>query len=69
MSADNYLLIREQTDGTFKTYMMSASGDETQELGQPIFISPTLRQALQDAQKFMSENIVEYGYTIQLQEP
>lgn len=63
MSANNYILIKEQENRTYTVGMRDA--DTNKELGeQNEFL--TLRGAVQQANKIQEEEIVEHGINIDL---
>ena len=63
MSANNVVRIRELTSGTF---LVSDDCVETNEVGYPIVTIEGLENAVHAANKYMEEEIVEYGISINL---
>lgn len=60
MSADNILIIQEQEDGSFLSF---DRGIEDESSGRhPVFEARSMKDAVDKAQKYMQENVVEYGY-------
>lgn len=61
ISADNFLAIEQQPDGTFKAYDRNVEGDYKPGEGFFAFAAKDEKEAIIAAQKYSSEEIVEYG--------
>ena len=59
MSADNTLLIHRDIDDKYKGYVVF--GEQT-ELDKPVFTADTMMEAVNKANEYCKENLVEYGY-------
>jgi hypothetical protein len=64
MSADNYIAIVEGGDGKFRGYMefMSVDKGRPHHTDEAIFVAESIREAVCKVQRYIAENIVEYGY-------
>lgn len=65
MSADNFISIIKQKDGTFKAFEGSSSHDYEEgelEKSNPVFTADSMEDAVKKVQDYMEENYVEYGY-------
>ena len=65
LSANNFLIIEEQPDGSFKAYDRSVEGEYKKDEGSFAFAAKDEHAAIVAAQQYMAEEIVEYGYEFQ----
>jgi hypothetical protein len=63
MSANNYILIKKTKGGNFT---MNERDADTQAINQHFGIYPTLHEAVEVANKYMENEVIEYGIDIQL---
>lgn len=62
MSADNQIQIEFGIDSIYRGFDRFIEGDYSEIPSTPVFTATTVKGAVRAAQKYISENTVEYGY-------